>query len=134
MLDNATCAIIRHLLLEIPLEFAQVLPQRRPGVLHARHATALQQGDHMLYKRAHIARPEPLPNGKTIAADRLHGACHAVGDALSRANEGQGTETDLADGDLAESRYPTRCVELGELAAQALRRPLLQPSWPLRPA
>jgi len=59
--------------LRTPLELPQVLPQRGPGVLRACHAALLEQGDDLLHERADVARPEPLPDGEAIAADRLAG-------------------------------------------------------------
>ena len=75
--------------LRTPLELLQVLPQRGPGILRTRHAALLEQGDDLLHERADVARPEPLPDGEAIAADRLDGARQAIGDALGRPNERQ---------------------------------------------
>src|SRR5215468_2409931 len=73
--------------LRTPLELPQVLPQRGPGVLCTCHAALLEQGDDLLHKRADVARPETLPDGEAIAADRLDGVRQAIGDALGRPNE-----------------------------------------------
>src|SRR5438309_9100232 len=109
-----------------PLEFLQVLPQRPPRVLPPRHAAVLEQRHDLLHERADVARPQPLPDGEAIPADRLHGARHTVGDALGRPNERERVETDLASGDLPQGRGPAGDVELGELAAEALGRPRLE--------
>src|SRR6266567_8407183 len=74
------------------LEFLQVLPQRPPRVLLARHAVVLEQRHDLLHERADIAGPQPLPDREPITADRLHGADHTVGDALGRPNERQRVE------------------------------------------
>ena len=105
-----------------------MLPQRGPGVLRACHAALLEQRDNLLYERANVARPETLPDGKAIAADRLDGARQAISNALGRANERHGVETDLAGGDLPQGRSPAGHVELVELATDALGRPPLQRS------
>ena len=88
--------------LRTPLEFPQVLPQRGPHVLSTRYAALLEQRDNLLYERTNVARPETLPDGKAIAADRLDGARQAVSNALRCANEWHGVETDLAGGDLPQ--------------------------------
>ena len=50
----------------------QVLPHVSP--LHrSRHAALLEQGDDLLHERTDLARPEPLPDGEAVAADRLDG-------------------------------------------------------------
>src|SRR5215510_4757288 len=72
-----------------PLELPQMLPQRGPGVLCAHHAALLEQGNDLLHERADVARPEPLSDGKAIAADRLDGVRQTIGDALGRPNERQ---------------------------------------------
>ena len=64
------------------LEFLQMLPERPPRVLCPHHATLLEQRHDLLHERADRAGPQPLPDRKSIAANRLHGAGHTVGDAL----------------------------------------------------
>src|SRR5712691_11495772 len=108
-----------------PLELPQVLPQRGPGVFRARYAALLEQGNDLLHKRADVAWPETLPDGEAITADRLDGACQAVGDALGRPNERCRVETDLAGRDVPQGRAPAGQVEAVELAPDALDRPRL---------
>ena len=57
-------------------------PQHGPGVFRTRHAALLEQRNDLLHKGVDVARPETLPDGEAIAADRLDGAREAIGDAL----------------------------------------------------
>ena len=81
------------------LKFLQVIAQHGPGVFCAHHPTLLKQGNDLIHKGAHIARPETLPDGKAVAADGLHRTGKTVRNAFGRTNERGRVEADFASRD-----------------------------------
>ena len=102
-----------------------MLPQRGPFVFGAHGSALLEQRDHPLHERADVARPDALPDGEAVAADRVDGSGQLVGDALRRPDIGLRIDADLAGRDVPQRRRPPGQVEAIELAADALDRPRL---------
>src|SRR5688572_3695225 len=69
-------------------ELAQVLAQRRPGVLRADDPALLEERDDLLHEGADVARPDALPNREAVAADGVDRLRELVGDACGRPGPG----------------------------------------------